>query len=220
MRRTGWCITFFFCLWSIVLSSPGIYALAKSNGTPLLYQAVALLAAVGSGMLVGLWVSEIFRRSYRDQLTGVYNRRYLDCVIKKEIPRATRGKGLLSVAIIDLDYFKKINDRYGHEEGDRILAEFAKLLVSNTRRTDAIIRLGGDEFLVIFPGVSSSEAKKYAERIQSCIAGSEALSQLSICVGIATTTGKKEFGTMFREADKALYKAKMLRNSVVCTMVQ
>jgi diguanylate cyclase (GGDEF) domain len=220
MKHAGRFIPFLFSLWSLLLSSPGIYILAKFRGTPVLYAVTAIASAAGSGFLIGVWVSQIYSCSYRDQLTGVYNRRYLDRIIKRELSRSCRGNGCLSIAVIDLDYFKSINDKYGHESGDRILSEFARLLVKNTRKTDSIIRLGGDEFLVILPGINDLEAKKYAERIQAGIAESDVFRGLSFCVGIATATRCREFRMLFREADKALYKAKASRNSVVCTTVQ
>lgn len=219
MKRANYYITFFFGLWSILLALPGIYYLIKFQQTSLLYPIIITLMISSAGVMMGIWVARIYYYSYKDHLTGVFNRRYLDFVIKKGMPKLVRKRGCLSIAIIDMDYFKTINDKYGHQTGDCILVEFTKLLVNNSRKTDSIIRLGGDEFLVVLPGVNYGDARNYAERIRSCICQLADFGELSICMDVATTIREMDCKTLIREADRALYQAKTTRNSVVCTMV-
>ncbi len=93
-----------------------------------------------------------------DPLTGLYNRRYMDGALKREIARSYRNRKPLSFGIIDIDFFKRINDERGHQEGDRILKEFAKLMKERLRGSDIVCRYGGEEFGTILPETESSKA--------------------------------------------------------------
>ena len=98
-------------------------------------------------------------------MTGVYNRAYLDQVLAREFEHSTRHKWPLSVAFADLDNFKSINDRFGHQAGDRILQATARILRGNTRETDLIARYGGEEFVVVLPATDADTARSICERI-------------------------------------------------------
>ena len=102
----------------------------------------------------------------RDQLTGLYNRHFLDEIIEEEMQRANRYNFDLSVLILDLDFFKKINDTYGHPVGDIILKETANLASNHLRRSDFLIRLGGEEFLFLMPHTNLKEARIVADKIR------------------------------------------------------
>ena len=104
-----------------------------------------------------------------DSLTGVLNRRYLDRRLADEVKRAQRGGGQLAVLIIDLDLFKSVNDRFGHLEGDRLLQAVARTISASVRDIDVVTRFGGEEFAVILPGASESDACVVAERIRRAI---------------------------------------------------
>ena len=108
---------------------------------------------------------ELEEETRRDALTGVYNRAYLDQVLAREFENSTRHKWPLSVAFADLDNFKSINDRFGHQAGDRILQATARILRGNTRETDLIARYGGEEFVVVLPATDANTARSVCERI-------------------------------------------------------
>ncbi len=104
--------------------------------------------------------------SIRDYLTGLYNRRELERVFKQEISRSLRYEGKFQVLIIDLDHFKRVNDNYGHLEGDRFLVDFSSILRESTRKSDLIFRYGGDEFIILLVNSTSSSVGVVIERIE------------------------------------------------------
>lgn len=100
-----------------------------------------------------------------DPLTGVFNRRYLDQILPKEVSRANRLSTSLTLAVIDVDDFKNVNNRFGHIEGDRVLRELSRLMLNNFRSSDSVIRYGGDEFLVVMMGTSEERAQIALDRL-------------------------------------------------------
>ncbi len=154
--------------------------------------------------------------SIKDGLTGLYNRRYFMESIEKEVARAFRHKLNFRLCMIDVDYFKDINDTYGHQTGDMVLSEFGKLLRQYFRKNDTICRYGGDEFAVIMPHISAHEsmlaAERFREEVASHIFKYDSI-QFSITVSIGIsfyTNDKNQSSTELVElADKALYKAKI-----------
>jgi diguanylate cyclase (GGDEF)-like protein len=153
----------------------------------------------------------------RDALTGVYNRTYLEEYLRQEFEQATRNDWPLSVAFCDLDGFKKVNDTYGHQAGDKVLETTATLLKQNVRRVDVIARYGGEEFVVVFPATDRDVAKSVCERIVQAFQntnheiGTQPVS-VTISVGFATHgTGSRfpSVDALLRAADQALYTAKL-----------
>lgn len=143
-----------------------------------------------------------------DELTNVYNRRYIIEALKKEIAFANRTGEKLSLALIDIDNFKQINDQYGHEVGDRVLEMVAYELQNSVREADIVGRWGGDEFIVILRNTDIDRAKKVAERILNNIRNVRVNSlRLSVSLGLAEYRGES-LKELIRKADKALYKAK------------
>jgi diguanylate cyclase (GGDEF)-like protein/PAS domain S-box-containing protein len=151
------------------------------------------------------------KMSETDALTGVANRKKLDAVMSKEWARYIRYQHELSLIIFDLDHFKKINDEFGHLEGDKVLVAVADLVSESIRATDTFGRWGGEEFMVILPETSLHEAQLVAEKLR------EAVSQLKI-LGSKTITasfgvagvleGITELETLIRLSDEGLYIAK------------
>lgn len=161
----------------------------------------------------------------RDEMTGLFNRRFIDKRLPKELDKACRSGGSLSIVFIDIDRFKKINDTYGHLAGDEIIRGVAQLIRSSTRWEDIwAARYGGDEFLICFPGLDNRQAKKAAERMRASIeqeefrAGGETLTA-TCSFGVKTVTGSEchiSANDLIDQADKNLYLAKCLgRNRVV-----
>lgn len=152
-----------------------------------------------------------------DPLTSVFNRRYLDEVLPKEINRATRGGSELSFLVIDVDNFKDVNTRFGHFGGDQYLRDLATLLKKTLRGSDTVVRLGGDEFLVILPETGNKQAYRAAERLQWEVKwwnqASSAAYQLAFSCGVATYKQGMDIEEVLHIADKNMYGAKAAKGS-------
>ena len=151
--------------------------------------------------------------SETDALTKLNNRRCFENCFDKEFARAKRYGNKLSIGIIDVDFFKKINDTYGHLCGDYILQEVAYNIVNNFRQTDFVFRYGGEEFTVILTETSAESAQIPFERLRKTIEEQvfkydNKDIKVTISTGISSNTELQEAWDMLDEADKALYKAK------------
>ncbi|MBO9544207.1 PleD family two-component system response regulator [Caulobacter sp.] len=159
-----------------------------------------------------------------DQLTGLHNRRYMTGQLDSLVKRATMGGEPVSALLIDIDFFKKINDTFGHDIGDEVLREFALRLASNVRAIDLPCRFGGEEFVVVMPDTQLADALRIAERIRNNVAGSpfkvahgQELLTVTISVGVSATTGQGDTPeALLKRADEGVYQAKASgRNAVV-----
>ena len=162
------------------------------------------------------------RLAYADSLTGLLNRRGVINRIEIEKNRLARESGLLGVMIVDLDYFKNVNDRHGHNFGDRVLVQIANTIRDTMRSYDLCARWGGEEFLVIIPGIPDAgvlyaTAEKLRRSIGGGVIGSgEAVTSLTASIGCYLAGCNESVDAMIKEADDALYEAKRQgRNRVV-----
>lgn len=162
------------------------------------------------------------RLSITDELTGLFNRRHAMVRLEEQWALAERYGRPLTVGLVDIDRFKKINDTYGHDAGDLVLRRVAGILQDRTRGTDAVCRIGGEEFLIIFPAETAEEALACCQRCRTAIKAhtcrvGDAQIAVTICIGVATRTKTMaQFPDLLREADNALYAAKNAgRNRVV-----
>lgn len=151
----------------------------------------------------------------RDALTGLYNRRYCDETLERELARCQRSGEELSILMIDLDHFKQINDTYGHQAGDEVLRALAHLLNEQVRASDVACRYGGEEFLVLLPGAALESALQRAEAWRSALAsvpihfGPHKI-KATLSIGIAAYPDHAcTPQTLMRAADMALYRAKV-----------
>lgn len=153
-------------------------------------------------------IGELQLKSVTDSLTGAYTHGYLQEVLELEMQHSLTHKTPLSVLVIDIDDFKKINDNYGHLFGDRVIKETAETVSANIRSEDIFGRHGGDEFLVIMPRTDKETASQVAERICSGIAKNGYLATVSI--GVATFLGHEHQSgkDLLQQADANLYQAK------------
>lgn len=163
---------------------------------------------------INFMYSQTRHMSVTDALTGLYNRRHFEDSLDREFLRAVRYDKNLTFAMIDIDYFKKINDTYGHSSGDFILKEIAYLISQTFRKTDMVFRYGGEEFAVIITETELKKAMYPLERLRKAIEGSIFKyngQEIKTTVSIGASEVNKNTNTvhqLFECADKALYKAK------------
>lgn len=164
--------------------------------------------------------------TFTDEMTKVYNYRFLKKQLETEIQRAKRYKTPFSVCLIDVDYFKQINDRFGHPAGDCTLKHISQILCDQVRATDFVGRYAGDEFLIIFPDTRLADAIKLCERIRQAVIESKVIPQLengeiSLSMGASDFHPSKRNSPerLVEAADRCLYKAKKMgRNRVEATI--
>jgi diguanylate cyclase (GGDEF)-like protein len=214
---------------------------AMPVATPLerLASMLVFVLVLGRGMMVGLFSSTLrdslykrgieLREAYRriqelaelDELTGALNRRSIMQSLDEEIIRAHRTSGNCTVALIDLDLFKRINDQFGHPAGDEVLRTFAITIFANIRSIDKFGRYGGEEFLLILPETTDSAAHRTIDRLRGIVAELDwiAISHglaVTMSAGVATLRAGDTIDSILTRADAALYRAKALgRNQVI-----
>jgi diguanylate cyclase (GGDEF)-like protein len=154
-------------------------------------------------------------QSIRDPLTGLFNRRYMEESLEREIARATRSATPVAVLILDLDHFKKINDTYGHSAGDHVLRELGAILRYRSRTEDVAARHGGEEFMLMLPGMGKIDAVQRAEELRVAIGDIQLLDngidlpKVTVSIGVAVFPDHGYTADdLLRSADRALYRAK------------
>jgi diguanylate cyclase (GGDEF)-like protein len=145
-----------------------------------------------------------------DALTGVFNRRRFDELAETELARARRYGHVLSVFILDIDHFKRVNDTHGHGAGDEVLVAFAGLVRRGVRETDHCARWGGEEFVVLTPVVDPQGAAELAERLRRSFAAHDlgSIGRVTASFGVAQYRPDETIDSLFGRADQALYRAK------------
>ena len=168
-----------------------------------------------------IWYQKAVQAAKIDPLTGSHNRTALDEFISREIDLAKRSKTAMSIILLDLDHFKNINDSYGHTTGDEVLREFVQCCQQAMRSSDMIFRYGGEEFVILLPGVNALGATQAAERIRTIIekhhfSTSNAQIPVTVSMGTASLMITDTQVSIINRADKALYAAKHSgRNRVI-----
>ncbi len=179
-------------------------------------KAARTIAEQASLALANLRLQDALRvQSIRDPLTGLFNRRYLEASLERELIRAKRQQQSVAVVMIDVDHFKRFNDTHGHEGGDALLSQFGKLLNQTVRGEDIPCRYGGEEFCLILPGATLEAAVQKAETLREAVKKmviryrQQPLSAVTISMGVAVYPEHNEAGdAILQTADVALYRAK------------
>jgi len=200
-------------------------ALAYFQLSPAIALRIGATLAVTT-VLANIFLASIARLNSRlldlatvDPLTGAYNRRQLESIVQGAVERKKRYGTPISMLLIDVDHFKKINDRFGHAAGDMVLRDIAAQLRASIRTIDLLFRVGGEEFLVLLPESGLSGALRVAEKLRSTIAAQPMLGdhQITISIGAGELAGDEESRDLLKRCDEALYQAKSAGRNRVCT---
>ncbi|MEW9798020.1 GGDEF domain-containing protein [Alteromonas sp. CYL-A6] len=220
---------FLYALRVAVLASGNITLSLHDNAALLsMYLVLAItfyfLITVSFAFLIALKKEMQLRlNAITDHLTGMLNRKTLDTLAEKTINQAARNNEHVAFIAIDIDHFKKINDNYGHDVGDAVIKKVSEAIKEETRDSDALFRLGGEEFLLLATLKQKEEASDLAERVRNNVftrtfqVNSDEMSNISVSVGFATISGSAiSWKEALKQADQALYKAKEKgRNQVI-----
>ena len=166
--------------------------------------------------LANLRLREVLRgQSIRDPLTGLFNRRFMEESLERELRRAMRGKQQVALLMLDIDHFKRFNDTFGHQAGDALLRALGNLLKESTRGQDVVCRYGGEEFAFVLAGASLDAARKRAELLRedikqlNALHGGQLLGAVTLSIGIAVFPDNGDSAEhLLKAADDALYRAK------------
>lgn len=160
--------------------------------------------------------NELEKLTITDALTGIGNRRFFHQKMREEISRAKRYEHELSVIMLDIDYFKKVNDSYGHDVGDEVLKEYTKFIASYLRDVDIFSRIGGEEFIIILPYTNRQNAIHIAQKLRAAIEESKKIVPITMSFGVTEYIKGEDMEFIFKRVDSALYEAKHSgRNKVV-----
>jgi diguanylate cyclase (GGDEF)-like protein len=150
-----------------------------------------------------------------DELTGLYNRRWLKNILTRQMRRSQHNDEPLSLLMIDVDHFKKVNDNYGHIAGDQVLRLIAQTMVNHLRPTDLVARYGGEEFITVLPAKNLTDARAVANRMCRAVFAADMvtaegviLPTVTVSIGIARMRAHESMDEFIRRADAALYLAK------------
>ena len=182
----------------------------------------AILKYIGPDSIEHHYLTEMSERAIRDGLTGLFNKQTFHHHLERNLVRCKELHEPISLALIDFDWFKKINDGWGHPAGDYVLKEFAGLITNRVRPTDFVARYGGEEFALILPYTHLKDAERLTERIRVRAAEHPFVFNgqklpVTLSIGIAEWGGVESADTLIAHADKALYQAKQEgRNRLCC----
>lgn len=163
--------------------------------------------------VLGVLVKKLYVAIYKDELTELWNRRYLHIILDYEMKKLKNSKSL-ALAVIDIDDFKSINDNYGHIQGDNVLLTLSNLFKKNVRRSDMVFRWGGEEFIIILPNTDEKGAEIVLERIREKVERYDFNCKITISCGIVSIVKPMEASSFIEMADNALYEAKKVKNNI------
>jgi len=211
--------------YALSLQEESLGEVTFSRDKPFAEQELALVEHLLCPLLYPLRNALRYRQAlaaaFRDPLTGLHNRAALEESLPREVELAHRHKLALSMVIIDLDLFKRINDDYGHAAGDSVLRTTARRMKNALRTSDRLFRFGGDEFVLLLPATDLAGAAIVAERLRQALETEQCVCE-GVAIPVTASIGLAQLGagddrhTLFEQADKAVYRAKALgRNQVM-----
>ncbi|MGA1845923.1 diguanylate cyclase [Deferribacter abyssi] len=155
-------------------------------------------------------ISDLMKKAILDELTMAYNRRYFNLVVNEEIERAKRYRQKLGLIIFDIDFFKKINDTFGHQAGDYVLKKLSNIIKKNIRTTDILFRVGGEEFAILLPNTDLEAACNVAEKLRRIIENIQfdTVKKVTISMGVTELKEGDDMESFYDRCDQALYQAK------------
>jgi diguanylate cyclase (GGDEF)-like protein len=177
---------------------------------------------IAGGNIEAAYHDEIYRLTTMDGLTQIYNRRYFEESLEREVSRSRRYERVLSLVMFDIDHFKQVNDKFGHLAGDYVLKQLASTVRTKIRREDVFARYGGEEFGVLLPEVDLGGAKQLAEKLRKLVDKQRFEFDkhpipVTVSLGVATLSPEhREPGDLVRSADAKLYEAKLQGRNRVC----
>ena len=194
----------------LVAVHPGVFADLAQRFSFLLSAAVASLFAWIFAVRTEEQRLELLRLATRDPLTGASNRRAMEQELQVAVEAHRRGNGAFGLVMLDLDHFKRINDRYGHEAGDQVLVGLAELLRESTRKVDRLFRFGGEEFVLLLPGADAASLQPMTHALLDSIrAGLQgAYGPVTASLGAAALQPGEDWQSWLARADAAMYRAK------------
>lgn len=158
----------------------------------------------------------LLNMSITDELTQIGNRRHFNLHFESEVSRSKRYENHLSLIMCDIDFFKDVNDKYGHDKGDEVLVNYAQLISSHLRNEDIFCRVGGEEFTILLPNTGKDNAQKLAEKLRIVIEQYKISLAITMSFGVVELSMDENAGELYKRADEALYQAKESgRNRVV-----
>lgn len=155
-------------------------------------------------------ISLLYDAATHDEKTGLYNHKFFDNLLEMEIEKAKRGHQQLSLMMIDIDFFKKLNDTYGHIKADELLKKLAEVMKKHARKSDIVARFGGEEFVILLPETNLKKANQFADRLKKAIHSNNTFKKYNLTVsgGIVQFKKRDSKTTLKKRVDKALYQAK------------
>ncbi len=202
----------------------GILTLGLEPYEELDTQEVRRLRTLSAVLAIAIENADLFAEAVVDGVTGAYVRRYYELRIREELARFKRYPGTLSIVFLDLDYFKNVNDTFGHPAGDSVLKEFVDLVKSNVRDgIDLVCRYGGEEFVILMPSTNRQSAARSAERLRDLcgrhvFAGLPPDMRITLSAGVVTVDDRDlvTAAELLKRADMMLYQAKRSGRNQVC----
>lgn len=232
--RIPWYLFDFALAWLLLLSGLTAFPPANLGVNPAAATAVMTVIGIAAGIILegrrirtelltlelGQRNQELREVSFRDALTGLHNRRFLFEWLEKHLPLARRNNQPLTVALIDLDHFKEVNDNAGHETGDEVLRHASRWLEEALRQSDVVARYGGEEFMVVLPETGLEQARQVVERCLQTFRNGSVPGwdrPVTFSAGLTSLHRGDTLKDLFQRADGLLYRAKAEGRNRVCS---
>jgi diguanylate cyclase (GGDEF)-like protein len=198
---------------ALVVAGTALVNVTQDGGTTArFFLSLALCLVVVNIMLSVLdsLHSRLLAQSLTDSLTGAYNRRHMDALVEEAVERKRRTSASVSAILVDIDHFKRINDRYGHDTGDEVLKAVVALMAGRRRKVDQLFRQGGEEFLLLLPDTEAREAMVAADALRKAIAVAPILrdERVTVSIGVGELGAGEDAKDWLKRIDEALYAAK------------